>query len=215
MGRKIVYSIAGILLLVIGICNNAIAQSAPETQDASIKHFGLRAGLLLSTVTIDSGYWDQDPGIKPGIDLAISASIPLGKGRFALQPELHWLQKGYQISDATADTFLFGKVINTFNYIDLPVLLRYSFGASKNLFVTGGPCAGYFISGTQKSDTYGTQSFDKSTFHRLEWSMYLGAGLVLGALEVDLRYMQGFNDIAEGTADVINRSFSAGLRYAF
>ena len=45
--------------------------------------------------------------------------------------------------------------------------------------------------------------------------MYLGAGIVLGAWEVDLRYMQGFNDIADGSADVVNRSFGVGIGFGF
>ncbi len=215
MGRNIIHVILCIVLPGFMGIQSAIAQTTPEEPVARVKPFGVRAGFMLSTVAMDSGYWDQNPDLKPGLDLAATVRIPIGGGDFVLQPEIHWLQKGYQIADATADTFAFGKVVNTFNYIELPLLLRYNAGANHKVFVTGGPAAGYFISGTQKSDTYGTQSFDKSTFHRLEWSMYLGAGIVLGAWEVDLRYMQGFNDIADGSADVVNRSFGVGIGFGF
>ncbi len=172
---------------------------------------GFRAGVNISKQDFESGSITEDPESKLGGDLAVLVGIPIGGGFFMVQPELHWLQKGYKIADAGS----LGEVTSTLNYIELPLLLRVNFGGSLRLFAFAGPSAGYLIGGTYE-DANGEQ--DPTDFlEELEYSGHLGLGIGLGTFEVDLRYIAGLTDIADSPnlSDVKNSSFGAGVTLKF
>ena len=195
----------------------AAAAPAPkpekEKKDGFNSHtrFGIRAGGIISKTDFESSNPTENPESKIGADLAILAAFPIGGGFFMLQPELHWLQKGYKIADVTSGD----DITSTLNYLELPLLLRVNFGGSIRLFAFAGPSIGYLLSGELND---GTQTRDAADYlDAVEYSGYLGLGVGLGTFEVDVRYMAGLSDIsdADDLSNVKNSSFGAGLTLKF
>lgn len=191
------------------------ASPAPEKAKKegfnSHTRFGVRVGGIISKQDFESSDITQDPESKFGADLAILAAIPIGGGLFMLQPELHWMQKGFKIQDAlTGDDYT-----STLNYIELPLLARINFGGSLKVFAFAGPSVGYLISGTYESVSGSRDAQD--ILDELEYSGYLGVGVGLGTLELDVRYIAGLSDIADSPtlSDVKNSSFGVGLTLKF
>lgn len=176
--------------------------------------FGVRVGGIISKQAYEGSSVIEDPESKFGGDLAILCAIPIGGGFFMLQPELHWLQKGYKIEDATSATSI-GDVTSTLNYIELPLLARINFGGSVKLFAFAGPSVGYLISGTYEDDNGEIDA--KDYLDDTEFSAHIGIGAGLGTLELDIRYMAGLSDISdsEDLTDVKNSSYGIGLTLKF
>ena len=193
------------------------AQDAAASKEGfnAKNRFGIRVGANIAKQTFDEGNLDQDPEGKFGGDLAILANFQIGGGFFALQPELHWMQKGYKISDATSGGQSVGDVTSTLNYLELPVLLRFNFGGSLKLFAIGGPSAGYLLGGTIEDDNSETEA--KDVLDDIEFGVHIGAGVGIGTFEIDVRYMAGLSDISnsEDLTDVKNSALGAGITLKF
>lgn len=184
-----------------------------EKKDGFNSHtrFGVRVGGVISKQDFDGGNVTEDPESKFGADIGIVCAIPIGGGFFMLQPELHWMQKGYKIEDAANG----GNITSTLNYLELPLLARVNFGGSVKLFVFAGPSIGYLLSGTYEDDT---QSLDvKDYLDDIEYSGHIGLGVGLGTFEVDLRYIAGLSDISDSDnlSDVKNSSYCIGVTLKF
>ena len=183
--------------------------ATPSTDDYnSYARFGIRGGVIIANQTFENGNLDDNAKSKFGADLGVMFNFPIGDGFFMLQPELHWMQKGSVIEDINNDD-----ITNTFNYLELPVLLRFNFGNSVKLFAFGGPSIGYLLSGKS-----GDVDIDKDLYEDLEWGAHLGVGVGLGALEIDVRYMAGLSDISEADGnlgEVKNSAFGAGVTLKF
>jgi len=173
--------------------------------------FGIRGGGIISKTEFESSDPTENPESKFGADLAILCAIPIGGGLINLQPELHWMQKGYNIEDAvTGDN-----ITSTLNYLELPLLLRVNFGGSIRVFAFAGPSVGYLLSGELNT---ATESRDATDYlEETEFNAHIGLGVGLGTFEVDIRYMAGLTDIsdAENLDDVKNSSFGAGITLKF
>lgn len=173
--------------------------------------FGFRGGGIISKQDYEGPNLAENPESKFGLDLGLVVAIPIGGGFFMVQPELHFLQKGYQIDDAD----IYGDVTSTLNYLELPVLARVNFGGSVKLFAFAGPSVGYLISGTYEDDN---GSLDpKDYLDDVEYSGHIGAGVGIGTFEIDIRYMAGLNDISDSDdiQDVKNSSVGIGLTLKF
>ena len=171
--------------------------------------FGIRAGVNISRQKFEDGELDENAQSKFGADFAILVDIPIGDGVFMFQPELHWLQKGSVISDINNDE----DITNTFNYIELPLLLRLNFGDEAKLFVIGGPSIGYLLSGKTGGD-----DIERDLYEDSEWGLHLGAGVGFGPIEIDVRYTDGLSDISANDGDlgdVRNSAFGAGVTLKF
>ena len=119
-------------------------------------------------------------------------TFPIGDGFLALQPELHWMQKGSTISSIPDND-----LVTTMNYLELPLLLRVNFGGSLKLFAFGGPSAGYLID--VNSDNV---AITKDDFEDIEFGLHIGAGIGFGRFEVDVRYMAGLSDVSAADGNV-------------
>lgn len=171
--------------------------------------FGLRAGVNITRQKFEDGELDENSQSKFGADFAIMANIPIGDGVFMFQPELHWLQKGSVISDINNND----DVTSTFNYLELPLLLRLNFGDEVKLFVIGGPSIGYLLGGKTDGD-----DIERDLYEDSEWGLHLGAGVGFGAIEFDVRYTAGLSDISASDGDlseVKNSAFGAGITVKF
>ena len=112
-----------LLTLTVGLWVPAQAQR---------RTFGIKAGLGLTTWMCNSCFGAALNSVKPGPVLGMVASFPLGQ-RLRLQPELLYAQKGYQ--------YRYTSFVHL-DYLDLPLMLRYSPAAS-GVFLEAGPQVGW------------------------------------------------------------------------
>jgi len=176
----------------------------------SKSRFGIRVGGIISKQAYESGTPTEDPESKFGADLAIVYAMPIGRGFFMLQPELHYLQKGYTIANTTN-----GELNVSLNYLELPILLRVNFGSSIRFFGFAGPSIGWLLDGTYENDL-GEQDASE-VLDDIEYSGHIGLGAGLGPLELDVRYIAGLSDISNSDdfTDAKNSSFGIGLTLKF
>jgi hypothetical protein len=163
-----------------------------------------------------------------GVQLPISPN-----GKFSLQPELLYIQKGYKMESADKDAGFINT--ETHNYLEVPLLARVSFGKKKiKSFVVLGPSASYFISGkySNEMNVFGSKAtsqgkirfgeepanyngddlyYSNEDVSRFDIGLQVGGGVGinvgLGTLQVEARYGIGFVDVfKDETTDVKNLS---------
>jgi hypothetical protein len=199
-------SLACIVLMSV---SGLVAQdTSTDASYNSVGRFGIRLGGNITKQNFDNGSLAEDPESKFGADIAIMYTLPIGDGFLAIQPELHWMQKGSTFSDLNGDD-----AVTTMNYLELPLLLRVNFGGSLKIFAFGGPSAGYLLGVSSDND-----QISKDDFEDIEFGLHVGAGIGFGRFEVDVRYMAGLSDVsaADGNInDIKNSAFGAGLTYKF
>jgi len=178
---------------------------------------GIRGGVLITKQQYDQGNLDVNPESKFGADIALVADIGLDADSVVFfSPELHWMQKGAKIEDLDGT---FEEATNTFNYLELPLLLKFKFGGEAGLFIFGGPSLGYLLSATDKDGDGNTDDIDLEDYKRTEIGAHLGAGIMLGPVNIDVRYILGFSNIADLEDDddltIKNKGFGAGVSIMF
>ncbi|HJW29910.1 MAG TPA: porin family protein, partial [Saprospiraceae bacterium] len=175
---------------------------------------GLRAGILISKQDFKKGMLNVDPKSKFGADLALLCEFGIGDV-IAISPEFHWLQKGAKIKDLNAP---FNESSRTFNYFELPVLLKFKFGEGAGFFLFAGPSIGYLFDATDKDNDGSNTDINLSDYKRAELGAHLGGGIKLGPLNVDVRYILGFSNIADyngSDLQIKNSGFGAGVSFIF
>lgn len=117
-----------------------------------------KAGYTHYSVKFDSDYSDNIK-FKGGFLVGAGANIPISD-LFSIQPELLFIQKGWReeySQDFGAGESYFDKELFTLNYIEIPVMFKFTFGSSTKFFVNGGPYFAFGLGGKNKfeySQTY-------------------------------------------------------------
>jgi len=176
---------------------------------------GVRGGVLISKQDFQNGMLSEDPQSKFGADLALVAEFGIGPV-FAIMPEFHWLQKGAKIADITGTI---GESSKIFDYFELPLLVKFKFGENAGFFLLAGPSIGYLFNATDKDGDGSTTDINLDDYKRAELGAHLGAGLKLGPINVDIRYIIGFSNIADYQANedlqIKNSGYGAGVTLLF
>ena len=200
-------------------------QTTVRTQDNDNDHdntpkssVGIRVGVNISKQQFDQGDLDVNTDAKLGLDLALVMDFPVAEG-FAISPEIHWMQKGTKIEDLNGNV---GESIRTFNYLEIPVLAKFIFGnvdSDAGFFLLVGPSLGYLFSATDKDGDGNTNDIDLNDYKRTDVGDHLGAGIKLGVVNIDARYVLGFSNIAHIENDdelkVHNRGYGLGISLMF
>lgn len=192
----------GILLLMTSLVHSAHGQSS----------VGIRAGVMSSKQEVQNGDITDDYASKLGADIAFVADFRMGL--ISISPEFHWLQKGGKIEDLNGTV---GEVSMTFNYLEIPVLVKLNFGKSAGFFLFGGPSFGYLLNGTDKDMDGQTNDIDLDFYKRAEFGAHVGGGIGLGPIKIDVRYIFGLTDITDDSQDIqiTNSSLGAGVSFMF
>lgn len=114
---------------------------------------------------------------------------------------------------------------NTWNYLTLPLQIKYSPFRSKNFFLAGGGYAGYLLAASQrfKSDNPGKldgrDKLDLQYYNRWDIGLQTGAGLRIpvggkNSLEFDLLYDYAFR-VDKGRMPPATSTFSFTVGYSF
>jgi len=201
MKIKMVSKVAWLIIAFLFVINMIHAQ------------IGVRAGVNISSQDFKNGDLNQNIDSKLGADIALITEFP-ATGVVRISPELHWLQKGAKIEDLDRSI---GQSIRTFNYLELPVLVKVHIGEPNGIFLLGGPSVGYLLGATDKDADGYNNDIDLDFYKRAEWGAHMGAGATLGPVNLDVRYILGLSNINHDDTDleVTNRGYSAGLSVMF
>lgn len=179
---------------------------------------GVKAGVNFSNMLFeedDSSVEDLAKNGATKFTVGVSFILPISDA-VAIQPELLFAQKGAE----RTFKLLGQEFVNdlTYNYIDIPLLLRLSLGDTHGeglgVYLNGGAYIGYALSGKSKNDTpLGTTetefTFDEADDQRrIDYGFAAGGGLTLGNVFFDLRYTHGANNLLDSDADNSNDNFS-------
>ncbi len=173
---------------------------------------GLRAGVMSSQQEVQDGDITENYKSKLGADIAFVADFPIGI--VSISPEFHWLQKGGKIEDLSGTV---GEVSRTFNYLEIPLLVKLNFGKTVGFFLLAGPSVGYLLNGTDKDMDGQTNDVDLDFYKRAEFGAHVGGGIGLGPVKIDVRYIFGLTDIFDDSGDIqiTNSSLGAGVTLMF
>ena len=182
----------------------------------------------MANISIQSEGFNLSLDRIAGLNAAFFAEIGLSKA-VALQPELHYIQKGWRQNFGffeDEDSFI------KFNYVEIPVLFKYRFGKfeATNGYAILGPSIGYALSGKGKDGISGETEkldFDEADgFNRTDFGLVIGAGINIpagpGSFVLDLRYNLGITtmiseeaDIGLGSGKILNRAINVSVGYRF
>jgi len=159
--------------------------------------FGVKGGVNLANQTYEVGGISASPDMLIGFQLGGFASFNLSE-QIALQPELLFSQYGCKVADLKFNM----------NYISVPVMVKYSFGAFK---VMAGPQLGYLISA--KFD--GEDAMDG--LKKIDMGVAFGAGYEMeNGIGIDARYYLGLANVADVTDYTVkNSAIQIAVSYKF
>lgn len=178
---------------------------------------GIKAGINLASLSQDpdeENYEDYKSVSILGFQGGLTFELPVA-GPLAIQPELLFIQKGGKSEFIINES---NKLVTTvtYNYVEVPVLLKLKLGNTDGdglgFYLLGGPFAGYSLGGKSKQEltilgqtTVSEQDidYDDEDFEekRLDWGASFGAGLHFGKLFVDARYNLGVNNLLDDDAN--------------
>lgn len=179
--------------------------------------FGVKFGVNLASQTFDPD-GGIDLGAKTGFLLGAVYNMGL-TDNLSIQPELLWMQKG-----GTAEATGLGKTETVMNYLEIPIMARYTFGGeSLGVYINAGPSIGFGLSGKQENGGNETDvefGGDDDQSKRIDFAIGAGGGLTFGiaglSAFLDLRYNLGLSSLTNvDTFDVKNRgiAISVGLMF--
>ncbi len=223
---KVTHQILSVLVL--------LTLSIAVTAQTSI---GIRTGIHFAEIDAPKEIAGVGSFIKPvtSISVGLITEFKINE-QFSFQPELGYARKGFKLSEGL-DLNLFKvplplgvKTVTSFDYIEVPLLLKYQFGNEQiKAHVFGGPNMGYATSGRLKTSarvffdiplTNTSLDLDNIGYKRFEIGGTVGAGLSVnagaGQLFVDARYTHGFNklyDIPVVDIKLRNHSFGVNIGY--
>jgi hypothetical protein len=187
------------LILSIGL----LASISAAAQAQSIK-YGIKAGASLTTVT---GSDVDHAKNKFGFNGGVLANFGFND-MISIQPEVLYSMKGAKRDD-TNDMRV------NLNYIDVPVLLKVSTGAT-GLFFEAGPQVGFLASA--KTKLGGVSFDDKDGYKTIDFGYAAGLGFqVESGPNIGLRYNGGFTNILKDANDgtIRNSAFQLYVGFMF
>jgi hypothetical protein len=146
-------------------------------------------------------------------------AIRFGSG-FSIQPEMLYTQKGVKIN--VSEGAELGDVRYKADYVDVPILARYTFGKGGRVYVFGGPSLDFKVSAKVSAGILDkTEEEDISDdIENFEFALVFGGGIELGPLLLEARWSEGLTNVAKSvdgapSGDVKTRTylFLAGFRF--
>lgn len=181
------------LLLVAGLLASVHCVKAQNVQLIP------KAGLNFSKQAISNVDGEQS---KTGFTAGLGVNFKVKSSALSIQPELNYVSAGTKIKN--------DKNKYTLNYLELPVLVKYSFGP---VYINAGPSIGMALGNRDKIESlYGAK------VERFNFGLQMGGGVAIpfgkGSFLIDGRYSLGLTDVNKGPAKAKNRGFMATIGYA-
>ncbi|MBP2649039.1 MAG: hypothetical protein H6Q77_2663 [Gemmatimonadetes bacterium] len=175
----------------------AVIASLPFGAAAQQIGGGVKGGLSLGDVPkfADEIYEGGNTSLRAGFAAGGFIAIRFGSG-FSVQPEVLYTQKGVKIdfSDGSMSADLRYKA----DYIDVPVLARYTFGKGLRGYVFAGPSFDFQLS-TKVAASLLEQSGEQDVsedVENFEFAMVFGGGIEVGPLLLEARWSEGLTNLA-------------------
>lgn len=159
-----------------------------------------KVGINIATQSIKGG----DEKAKVGFQGGVGVNFHTGLSGFSIQPELNFISKGTSLKTSLGREHL------NVNYLELPVLVKYSFGP---VYLNVGPSLGLRLGQANKEKVaYGAMK-------KLDFGLQMGGGLAIplgpGKVIIDARYVLGLtNTSAVKGANIKNRGIALSAGYA-
>ena len=174
--------LTSVLVFAFAFTQNANAQLLPE--------FGIKGGLNYATINNLDG-----TDYKPGLLLGAFLKLNVPASPVSIQPELLYVQYGG--NNANSDQSM------RFNYIQIPVLLKFGFGipaapAKPNVYF--GPYMG-FNTKAEFDDGNGNTSDIDDVIKDTDIGVVVGVGLDVSKLRLGIRYTAGLTSLYEDNFD--------------
>jgi opacity protein-like surface antigen len=159
-----------------------------------------KVGLTLSKWSGDDV---EDAKFKPGFTIGAGLNMPLGTGMISLQPEINYIQKGVKFEEGDISEKY------TLNYLEVPVLVKATFGEGTKFYVNAGPSVAFGLGGKYKWEEgdedgdgdikFGDEDENSDDFY-IEKGTDIGLQLGVGAIiaekvMIDVRYGLGLTDL--------------------
>lgn len=172
-------------------------------------HYGINAGTNFAVQSDIADYYNNE-NIRTGLHVGIFGNMPLSKS-FLLQTEINYDQKGEKLDN----------VVSKYDYITVPVLVKYSLGKSDKTAlkfnINAGPYAGFLVNAETEVEDVITDMKDDS--EKVEFGGILGFGMKYpvanNSLTFDLRMGLGFTDFDKNNSDPSNKYIGISLGYEF
>lgn len=166
---------------------------------------GIKGGLNLASQRLESIAFSPSTKAKAGIHLGAYATIMFSE-KIGLQPEVLYSSQGTKFSGSTLSD-----VTVKFNYINIPLLLRYNFNKMVNLHL--GPQFGVLASA--KVDDGETDEDVKNFLKGSDLSAAFGVGVDLPmGLNFSVRYSLGLSDVdKESGEETKNNNIQLSVGY--
>ncbi len=193
----------------------------------SYAQVGIKAGVNLATTSqneSDGDYSDYTKNSVVGFQGGLTFDMPI-TDMFSIQPELLFVQKGGKATYKLDDN---NKIENRYyyNYIDIPVLAKLKFydeDSGPGFYFMAGPYVGLAMGGKvattttlagvstdRENDFVFDNSSEGERAKRLDYGLSIGGGVKISRLVLDLRYVVGLNNVADG--DALNSNDDAPFR---
>lgn len=145
---------------------------------------GLRLGMNIANQTTSLGGTSISASAKVGLMAGGYLTIMTSE-KFGIQPELVFSQFGASASSGGTS------MSNNFNYLSLPVILRYN--VTPNFNLQAGPQLGILLSASQTS---GSTTVDiKDQANGIDFGLVFGAGIDFGKFNGGIRYYIGLTNL--------------------
>jgi len=194
-----------------------------QTTQAQLK-FGIKAGVNIETQSILGQLWTNDK-VRAGLIAGGTLEL-IVNDRLSFQTELDLQQKGEKIGAPVNG--LNQKVINEFNYITFPLLVKGSFnnelmlGDRWNIFGYAGPYYGYLFSAKNKVKNENATNETDIIYdsEKNDWGLIFGGGVSYslgnhGIIFCDLRYDMGLKAVYYDDTDLRNKVLNMCIGYCF
>jgi opacity protein-like surface antigen len=204
------------------------------TVSVAFSQFGIKAGVNLGTAggadkAINPAFFDHSlnglPNVEPKANIGLTGGISYRIGLIlglAIQPEVLYTQKGtiYEMTLPAAFGGGTGKGTFNLNYIDIPVLVKFSLPIIPVVspYIEGGIAYSILLSAKLKGETpAGSNETDiKDMMTKNDFSLMFGVGIEFLIFEINARYVIGQTKIIKDLDwKIYNRGImlTAGLRF--
>jgi hypothetical protein len=182
------------ILVLVLVASGAASLTAGEIS------FGANAGLVTSNVTGTPKGWEDAKSYRTAFTGGVFLNYAYSES-FSLQPELIYVSKGFVGN--LYEGFVNIDATCSFDYIELPVLARYSFlpGGKFRPCVFAGPSVAYSIASDLEISIgpFAGSADISSLTHTTDFGVVLGAGFGwdtgAGTLTFDVRYERDFTNV--------------------
>jgi hypothetical protein len=193
----------------------------PFTIQAQILIGGEVGGTLTNLTTPNNLAQGVTWSYRFGFSAGVLLDLPIS-GDIRIQPEIQYIQKGFNVDASKVFPVGDWKVAVTNSYIEIPIYMKYSLGGNYlHWFLLGGPTIGYLLSSNSEvtdNPTINGNRDTKNMYKSYDLTISVGVGLEYPLssgyfLVPTLRYYNGVIKVDEPPAiDASSQSYSRTIQ---